>query len=247
MGVTLPDDVHRLETEIEHYANEDIREFTQAYRLITKSGDIGWIKDRTMAVLDSKGKITHYQGIILDVTERKTAEDELSRQQEKLEELVDKRTARLKEANQQLQKEINERIQTEHLLRESERFLDNVFSSIQNGISILDHDLNIIRVNPAMEFWYVHSLPLLGKKCYEAYYERTERCDPCPTCRTLQTGNIAYEVVPKTGPGGTITGWLDLYTFPLVDPQTQTILGAIEYVRDITDRKMAEKKLQKMK
>ena len=77
--------------------------------------------------------------------------------------MVDKRTARLKEANQQLQKEINERIQTEHLLRESERFLDNVFSSIQNGISILDHDLNIIRVNPAMEFWYVHSLPLLGK------------------------------------------------------------------------------------
>jgi len=161
--------------------------------------------------------------------------------------LVDKRTARLKEANQQLQKEINERIQTEHLLRESELILDNVFSSIQNGISILDHDLNIIRVNPAMEFWYVHSLPLLGKKCYEAYHERTERCDPCPTCRTLQTANIAYEVVPKTGPGGTITGWLDLYTFPLVDPQTQTILGAIEYVRDITDRKMAEKKLQKMK
>jgi C4-dicarboxylate-specific signal transduction histidine kinase len=57
----------------------------------------------------------------------KTAEDELSRQQEKLEELVYKRTACLMETNQQLQKEINERIQTEHLLRESERFLDNVF------------------------------------------------------------------------------------------------------------------------
>jgi PAS domain-containing protein len=164
VGVTHPDDVHRLETEIENYANEGTREFTQEYRLITKSGDIRWIEDRTMAVLDSKSKITHYQGIILDVTERKTAEDELSRQQEKLEELVYKRTAHLKDTNHQLQKEINERIQTEHLLRESERFLDNVFSSIQDGISILDHDLNIIRVNPAMEFWYVHSLHLLGKK-----------------------------------------------------------------------------------
>ena len=80
MGVTHPDDVHRPETEIEQYANEGIREFTQEYRLITKSGDIGWIKDRTMAVLDSKGKITHYQGIILDVTDRKTAKAELSRQ-----------------------------------------------------------------------------------------------------------------------------------------------------------------------
>jgi PAS domain S-box-containing protein len=105
--------------------------------------------------------------------------------------------------------------------------------------------MNIIRVNPAMEFWYVHSLPLLGKKCYEAYHERKERCDPCPTYRTLQTGNVAYEVVPKTGPGGAVTGWLDLYTFPLFDPQTQTILGAIEYVRDITDRKMAEEVLHR--
>jgi PAS domain S-box-containing protein len=49
--------------------------------------------------------------------------------------------------------------------------------------------------------------------------------------------------VPKTGPGGTTIGWLDLYSFPHIDPQTQTVLGAIEYVRDITNRRKAEEEL----
>ena len=28
--------------------------------------------------------------------------------------------------------------------------------------------LRILRVNPSMEKWYPHALPLVGKKCYEA-------------------------------------------------------------------------------
>ena len=243
VGVTHPDDVPRLEAEIRDYEKEGIREFSQEYRLITRSGDIRWIEDRTMAIVDTKRNVTHYQGIILDVTERKVAEQEFSRQQEQLEKLIEKRTARLRSANHKLQKEIADRIQSEQLLRESERFLDNVFSSIQDGISVLDHDMNIIRVNAAMEFWYVHALPLVGKKCYQAYHGRQKPCDPCPTRKTLATGNVSFEVVPKTGPEGTTTGWLDLYSFPLIDPHSQTVLGAIEYVRDITDRKKTEEEV----
>jgi len=242
-GITHPEDRPRLEVELKHYKKEGIREFIQEHRLLTKSGNTRWIENRTTAIHDRKGNTTRYRGIILDVTERKTAEDELARQQEKLEELIEERTTRLKSANVSLRKEIRERIQTESLLRESERFLDNVFSSIQDGLSILDNDMNIVRVNPAMEFWYVHALPLIGKKCYQAYHGRSERCDSCPTFKTLKTGNVSFEIVPRTGPEGQVIGWLDLYAFPLVDPQTQTILGAIEYVRDITDRRKTEEEL----
>ena len=35
-----------------------------------------------------------------------------------------------------------------------ENFLNDVFDSIQDGISILDKDMNIVRVNKAMEKWY---------------------------------------------------------------------------------------------
>ena len=66
-------------------------------------------------------------------------------------------------------------------LEERERFLNNVFSSIRDGISILDPDMRIIRVNPAMETWFAHQMPLVGKKCYEAYQLRNEPCEICPS------------------------------------------------------------------
>jgi signal transduction histidine kinase len=61
------------------------------------------------------------------------------------------------------------RKQTEETLRESERFLRNVFDAIQDGISALDSDLNIIRVNQWMERMYAIRKPLVGRKCYAVY------------------------------------------------------------------------------
>jgi PAS domain S-box-containing protein len=141
--------------------------------------------------------------------------------------------------------EITDKVQMQESIKESERFLSEIFSSIQDGISVLDTNLNIVRTNPAMEKWYAHAMPLVGKKCYEAYHGRKTRCDDCPTCRTLETGKADYEVVPKTGPGGKIVGWIDLYSFPLIDEATGKPKGVIEYVREITDanaHKAAEQK-----
>ncbi|MFA5255885.1 MAG: diguanylate cyclase [Candidatus Omnitrophota bacterium] len=138
------------------------------------------------------------------------------------------------------------RARAEKRIKEGERFLSSVFSSIQDGISILDKDYNIVRVNPAMEKWYAHNMPLVGKKCYEAYHCRSAQCETCPSRDTLRTGKAAYEVVPKSGPGGEKTGYLDLYSFPLIDAATEKMIGVIEYIRDITERKRAEDELQKV-
>ncbi len=140
--------------------------------------------------------------------------------------------------------DISERKQAEEELNERERFLSSIFSSIQDGISVLDKDLTIIRVNPTMERWYSHAMPLTGKRCYEAYHSISSPCQVCPTLQTLHTGQMAHEVVPRRGPGGSITGWLDLYSFPLLDATTGEIRGIIEYVRDISERKRSEERLQ---
>jgi PAS domain S-box-containing protein len=136
------------------------------------------------------------------------------------------------------------RKKTEEDVQERERFLTSMFESIQDGISILGQDYTILRVNKTMENWYAHALPLVGKKCYEAYHLRDKACSICPTRKALETSEAAYEVVAKVGPGGAATGWIDLYSFPLIDSKTGQLKGVIEYVRDITERKMAEDRLQ---
>jgi len=172
------------------------------------------------------------------------AEEALHSVHDELEMRVQERAAELWRTDEAMRGEITDHKRAEEALREGERFLSSIFSSIQDGISILDTELNILRVNPAMEQWYSHAIPLIGKKCFEAYHGRTERCEVCPTYQTINTGKGAYEVVPKTGKGGKIVGWLDLFSFPLVDTSTKKMNGVIEYVRDITERKRAEETLQ---
>ena len=56
--------------------------------------------------------------------------------------------------------------ETAEAIQEGERFLSSVFASTIDGISILDLNFTIVQVNPIMEKWYAHDLPLVGKKCY---------------------------------------------------------------------------------
>jgi len=128
--------------------------------------------------------------------------------------------------------------------RESEQSLADIFNSIQDGISVLDKDFNILKVNPTMEKWFEHKAPLVGKKCYDAYHGRQAQCESCPSIRTIESGKSACEVVPKTGPRDEVIGWLDLHSFPMRDSKTGELSGVIEYVRDITDRRKAEDALR---
>jgi diguanylate cyclase (GGDEF)-like protein/PAS domain S-box-containing protein len=143
-------------------------------------------------------------------------------------------------------RDITDRKKAEELLRNSERFLYSIFTSIQDGISILDKEMNIIRVNPTIEKWYAHNMPLVGKKCYQAYHCANSPCKICPTTQTFKTGKSAQEVVPLRAAGGKITGWLELYTFPLLDYDTGELKGAIEYVRDISNRKFSEEERERL-
>ncbi len=141
-------------------------------------------------------------------------------------------------------RDVTARQVTEEALKGSERFLNSIFTSILDGISILDKNLNILRVNPTMENWYSHKMPLIGKRCYDAYHGRHAQCDSCPSIRTIESGESSHEVVPKTGPKGEVLGWLDLYSFPMRDNKTGELSGVIEYVRDITDQRRAEAELR---
>ena len=143
-----------------------------------------------------------------------------------------------------ISRDITEQRKAGEVLVEREKFLSDVFASIQDGISVLDSDLRIVRVNAKMEEWYPHALPMAGKKCYEVYHGRSEPCRACPSTVAIRTKKAACEVVPMHGKDGAVRGWQDLYAFPVFDKATGEVKGVIEHVRDISERRVAEEKVR---
>lgn len=140
--------------------------------------------------------------------------------------------------------DITERKQTQLALQESENLLNDVFESIRDGISVLDTDLTILRLNGVMKEWYCNNLPLEGKKCHECFHDSPVPCDPCPAVRCIQSGKVEREILPGL-PGSSIE-WIELFGYPIKDPQSGKITGIVELVRDITRRRHAEEERLKL-
>jgi len=87
--IVHPDDFERLGQEIKYYAEEDVEEYTQVYRILTKTGDVRWVEDQTSVVRDAEGNKIHNQGILVDITERKLAEEEMRKSEEKYRRIVE--------------------------------------------------------------------------------------------------------------------------------------------------------------
>jgi len=84
-SIVHPSDLERVASEVDQYSQEGRNEFVQEYRIITKSGEVRWLDDRTWIRRDARGVITHYQGIVLDITERKQAAEDRTRLLKELE------------------------------------------------------------------------------------------------------------------------------------------------------------------
>ena len=88
-SVTYPQDVPRLEAEVAGHIEQGDSTFSQEYRLIDASGTVRWVEDRNLIIRDAEGAMTHIQGIILDITERRQAKIKLRNSEEKYRVLVE--------------------------------------------------------------------------------------------------------------------------------------------------------------
>jgi len=73
-----PEDLERVAEEVKTFSGEEGRkDFRhEPYRIVTKDGEIKWIDDMAFIRRDEKGDITHYEGIVMDVSKRMKAENE---------------------------------------------------------------------------------------------------------------------------------------------------------------------------
>jgi DNA-binding CsgD family transcriptional regulator len=116
---------------------------------------------------------------------------------------------------------------------ESKELLQYIFDSIQDGISVLDNDLNIRYVNASMNHWYSDSGTLMNQKCYKAYHHRKTPCENCPILKAIEHKAPFVGIVKYSPSGDQQKGWQELFAIPILDSKNE-VLGVMEYVRDIT-------------
>ncbi len=139
-------------------------------------------------------------------------------------------------------RDITRRKKIEEQLCKNEQFLKSVFNAIQDGISVLSTDLTVQRINSRIEQWYAANMPIVGKKCYEAYHNQHKPCKNCPSLRAIKTGKTEREIVQ--GLPGAAVQWIELFSYPIFD-KPGSVTGVVEFVRDITPFKRAEDLLKK--
>ncbi len=84
-----PDDRERVQETIRQYKEKGENELSLTYRIVTASGATRWIADRTWVVREASGEVKAYQGVLLDITGNKLAEEELRRLKSLLGNIID--------------------------------------------------------------------------------------------------------------------------------------------------------------
>ena len=135
-------------------------------------------------------------------------------------------------------------VRSEEQFLSSSQLFKTILESIQDGVSVLDMDLNIKYINTSMKYWYTGERSVIGRKCFEVYHNRKSPCPACPTQRAIATATPQMEKV-QYSPNGKNQGWQQLYAVPVVDLEQNVIL-VIEYIRDITFQKRIEFNLQEL-
>jgi PAS domain S-box-containing protein len=77
--IIYPDDLADVREEFEEKVKKGASGFIIEYRVLTKTGDVRWINQRTFLPRDADGKVSHFEGVVLDITVRKESEEKLEK------------------------------------------------------------------------------------------------------------------------------------------------------------------------
>ena len=215
------------------------------YRLLSRNGTVLWFRDEACVVRDEAGNPLFLQGILVNISESKQAEQELREHRYRLEELVAKRTAALSNANELLRQDIVERRQAEEALFQEKERAQFTLESIGDAVIATDANGRIEYMNPvAIQFtgWSAaeaQGLPL--KQVFNIINEISRESAESPVDRCLREGHaigLANHSILLRRDGSELA--IADAASPIHDRQGKTI-GAVMVFRDVTQqRKLAQ-------
>lgn len=86
-----PDDVDMVNQTVENSINKKTP-YEIEYRLIDKSQQIHWVYEKGQAIYDTKGQVMYLDGVLLDITDKKTVENALKLSKNQLQSLINHAT-----------------------------------------------------------------------------------------------------------------------------------------------------------
>jgi len=146
-------------------------------------------------IRDAEGNIYAVCGMSTDITDRKKMEQDLRAAREELEHRVLERTADLAKANEDLQRQIEERERMEADLRKERDFINTVLNTVSAPVVVIDATARIIRFNRACERITGYSAPEVEGRMLWFLIPPEQRADVKRVLEKLAAGTIpgAYE------------------------------------------------------
>jgi PAS domain S-box-containing protein len=213
-------------------------------RYLHKNGQVLWGEVASTLICDADGKPNYFVAQVLDISERKRAEDALQTSRDELERRVEERTAQLREANAQLEREVEERRRAEESLRRSEERFRSYFVQGLVGMAVTRSDKQWQEVNDRLcEILGYSRDELLGMKWTDATHP-----DDLEIGLSLFNRMIAGEIDHYTydkrfirKDGKIVYATMFIRCFRRKD---QTIDHTFALIEDTTDRLRAEQALK---
>jgi len=131
------------------------------------------------------------------------------------------------------------RRRAEESLKRSELEKTAILESLNDIVVYQNLDMEIVWTNrAAAESAGLTQEELVGRRCYEMWYGRSEPCVGCPVLLALETGRPqSTEMATPDGRSWVVRG------YPVTNPEGD-ITGIVEVTTDITDRKEVEQALR---
>ncbi len=219
--------------------------FQREYRIV-RHGDrqVRWVHGLGRLEFNEEGQPVSMLGTIQDITERKLAEEALQKAHDELERRVEERTAKLAEASQQLRREIEERKAAEGTLRKSEERYKTLVDTSPDAVIMADLTGHVSFVSrrlvelhgaeSADEFLGKCALDYLVPEDHGRYRQYLQK-----TLEDGITSDVEYTFIKKDG-----TRYPTELSAALVKDAAGKPVAIINVLRDITERKQAEKALR---
>ena len=220
LDLVLGEDVERMRQALVAALKGD-KSYIREYRIRHKNGQVLWVQEGSQVICNAQGGIDFIYGAFIDITERKEAEA---------------------------------------ALRESKRRFQDIIDFLPDATLVIDQDGKVIAWNRAIEAMtgvkaqdilgkgdYEYALPFYGERRpilidYVFKEENEFRAKYAKVSRRGET-LCGETYVPQLRPGG---AYLTATAGGLYDA-AENLIGAIETIRDITERKRLTEALHRQK